>query len=296
MNSNAKIYQKLKKYKYPVNKSKIILGDKNSRIDNYNQFSEIQEDDNVSFIKSKSLKKSNKIKTNIRLNKSCIKLPTLKKNIYKNNNLEKNNSKLIKQFNKDNSTKKIKVNINNLDNLSLYPKNQSSKKLISKYRSSYNIKTKNNINLKDIPLNTYENIGKTRHLNRKIIKRNKKNKQIIIPKDGYKLFTTTKIINNFNNQINQNKNKEIYALYKNCENNVGKKLDVLYEIEQKVSKIQNCFRRHLKEEETEEKKNKNIENNNIDIISDISLSEEDLNFSEEDSFNNIEFSLDEEEI
>ena len=132
--------------------------------------------------------------------------------------------------------------------------NQSSKKLISKYRSSYNIKTKNNINLKDIPLNTYENIGKTRHLNRKIIKRNKKNKQIIIPKDGYKLFTTTKIINNFNNQINQNKNKEIYALYKNCENNVGKKLDVLYEIEQKVSKIQNCFRRHLKEEETEEKK------------------------------------------
>ena len=73
-------------------------------------------------------------------------------------------------------------------------------------------------------------------------------------------------------------------------------MDVLYEIEQKVSKIQNCFRRHLKEEETEEKKNKNIENNNIDIISDISLSEEDLNFSEEDSFNNIEFSLDEEEI
>ena len=72
-------------------------------------------------------------------------------------------------------------------------------------------------------------------------------------------------------------------------------MDVLYEIEQKISKIQNCFRNHLKKEERETK-NDHILNNNIDIISDISLSEEELNFSEEDSFNNIDFSLDEEEI
>ena len=86
-----------------------------------------------------------------------------------------------------------------------------------------------------------------------------------MPKNGYKLFTTTKIINNFNNQINQNKNKEVYTLYnddtqnnrynpnnllshendqiewnENISNennfNESKKLDVLYEIEKKVSK------------------------------------------------------------
>ena len=34
----------------------------------------------------------------------------------------------------------------------------------------------------------------------------------------------------------------------------------------------------------------------IDIISDISLSEEELNFSEEDSIDNMEFSLEDEEI
>ena len=81
---------------------------------------------------------------------------------------------------------------------------------------------------------------------------------------------------------------------------------MLYEIEKKVAKIQNCFRKHLKEEETVETTNTNhqndVINNNVkndnlfEIISDISLSEEELNFSEEDSLEKKEFSLDDEDL
>ena len=89
--------------------------------------------------------------------------------------------------------------------------------------------------------------------------------------------------------------------------NESKKLDVFYDIEKKVAKIQNCFRKHLKEEETVETTNTNhqndmVNNNNIkndntfEIISDISLSEEELNFSEEDSLEKNEFSLDDEDL
>ena len=50
--------------------------------------------------------------------------------------------------------------------------------------------------------------------------------------------------------------------------NESKKLDVLYEIEKKVSKIQNCFRKHLKEEETVETTNhpNDVVNNNTKMI------------------------------
>jgi hypothetical protein len=281
MNIDTKVYKKIQKYKNSLNKSKIIIRDNKANINNFNQITEIQDDDHEPYIKSKSL---NKIKAKVRLNKSSIKLPNIKKNIFKNQNFE--------GFKKNSSTKKIKININSISQL--YPiHNQNSKKLISKYASNYNLKIGKNMKSKNIHLNTQENTGKIRLLDRKKIKGNKK---IIMPKNGYKLFTTTKIINNFNNQINQNKNKEIFSLSNNDnENTGGKKLDVLYEIEQKISKIQNCFRNHLKKEERETK-NDHILNNNIDIISDISLSEEELNFSEEDSFNGIDFSLDEEEI
>jgi hypothetical protein len=50
--------------------------------------------------------------------------------------------------------------------------------------------------------------------------------------------------------------------------NESKKLDVLYEIEKKVSNIQNYFRKHLKEEETVEITNhqNDVVNNNTKMI------------------------------
>jgi len=255
-------------------------------------FKEYQDDNNESF-NSKSLNKI-KMKNKISIKNNYTKLPILKRKIYINNNIESNDLKINKKYlNKNNSVKKLKLNTNSINNL--YPKNNGSKKLLSKYGSSYNLKlSPNYIKSQNININTSENFGKIRHLDRKIIKGNK-NK--FNSNKGYKLFTTTKIINNFNNQINQNKNKEVFTLCNNNINNDGKKIDVLFEIENKISKIQNCFRKHLKEEKIELKKDENISKNNIvDIISDISLSEEELNFSEEDSFNNIEFSLDEKEI
>ena len=50
--------------------------------------------------------------------------------------------------------------------------------------------------------------------------------------------------------------------------NESKKLDILYEIEKKVSKIQNYFRKHLKEEETVETTNhqNDVVNNNTKMI------------------------------
>jgi hypothetical protein len=206
---------------------------------------------------------------------------------------------MISNFlNRNNTIKKIKLNTNNINNINnLYSKNKSSKKLLSKHSgSTYNLKkSQNYIKTKNINISTSGNLGVVRHLDRKIIKGNK---NINMPKHGYKLFATTKIINNFNNQINQNKNKEIYTICDNNQNNNdNKKIDVLFDIEKKVSKIQKYFRNHLKDEKDNNIKNENKNNNVIiDIISDISLSEEELNFSEEDSFDNIDFSLDDEEI
>ena len=62
--------------------------------------------------------------------------------------------------------------------------------------------------------------------------------------------------------------------------------------------MQNYFNRNnLKTEITDENTSENkIDQKEFDIISDISLSEEELNFSEEDSIDNMEFSLEDEEI
>ena len=322
MKNGTKVYQKIKALKISLNKN----NSRNNITTSSKQYNYYEENYPESFIKSKSL---NKIQIKKGINKKGIKLPSLKKN----NFIEKNNTKLMKKFLvKNNSNKKLKISTNNINNY--HSKNKSSNKLLSKHSgSSYNLKiSQNYYKTKKINLTTSStsNLGLGRHLDRKVIT---SNKNIVMPKNGYKLFTTTKIINNFNNQINQNKNKEVYTLYnddtqnnrynpnnllshendqiewnENISNennfNESKKLDVLYEIEKKVSKIQNCFRKHLKEEETVDTTNhqndvvnNNAKNDNIfDIISDISLSEEEINFSEEDSLDKNEFSLDVEDL
>ena len=324
MKNGTKVYQKIKTLKTSLSKNKI--NSRNNIITHSKQYNYYEEEYPESFIKSKSM---NKIKIKKGSKKKGIKLPSLKKNIF----IENNNTKLIKKFLvKNNSNKKMRINTNSINNYHL--KNQSSNKLLSKHSgSSYNLKMSQNYNkTKKINLTTSStsNLGLRRQLDRKVITGNK---SIVMPKHGYKLFTTTKIINNFNNQINQNKNKEVYTLYNDdTQNNMhnknnllsheseqnewnehfsdkknvneSKKLDVLYEIEEKVSKIQNCFRKHLKEEETVETTNHQndvvnnyVKNDNtFEIISDISLSEEELNFSEEDSLEKNGFSLDDEDL
>ena len=322
MKNGTKVYQKIKALKISLNKN----NSRNNITTSSKQYNYYEENYPESFIKSKSL---NKIQIKKGINKKGIKLPSLKKN----NFIEKNKTKLMKNFLvKNNSNKKLKISTNNINNY--HSKNKSSNKLLSKHSgSSYNLKiSQNYYKTKKINLTTSStsNLGLGRYLDRKVIT---SNKNIVMTKNGYKLFTTTKIINNFNNQINQNKNKEVYTLYnddtqnnrhnpknllsheneqiewnENISNennfNESKKLDVLYEIEKKVSKIQNCFRKHLKEEETVDTTNhqndvvnNNAKNDNIfDIISDISLSEEEINFSEEDSLDKNEFSLDVEDL
>ena len=322
MKNGTKVYQKIKALKISLNKN----NSRNNITTSSKQYNYYEENYPESFIKSKSL---NKIQIKKGINKKGIKLPSLKKN----NFIEKNNTKLMKNFLvKNNSNKKLKISTNNINNY--HSKNKSSNKLLSKHSgSSYNLKMSQNYNkTKKINLTTSStsNLGLRRQLDRKVITGNK---SIVMPKHGYKLFTTTKIINNFNNQINQNKNKEVYTLYNDdTQNNMHnqnellsheneqtewnehfpdkknlnetKKLDVLYEIEKKVSKIQNCFRKHLKEEETVDTTNhqndvvnNNAKNDNIfDIISDISLSEEEINFSEEEKKKKNGFSLDDEDL
>ena len=324
MKNGTKVYQKIKTLKTSLSKNKI--NSRNNIITHSKQYNYYEEEYPESFIKSKSM---NKIKIKKGSKTKGIKLPSLKKNIF----IENNNTKLIKKFLvKNNSNKKMRINTNSINNYHL--KNQSSNKLLSKHSgSSYNLKMSQNYNkTKKINLtsSSTSNLGLRRQLDRKVITGNK---SIVMPKHGYKLFTTTKIINNFNNQINQNKNKEVYTLYNDdTQNNMhnknnllsheseqnewnehfsdkknvneSKKLDVLYEIEEKVSKIQNCFRKHLKEEETVETTNHQndvvnnyVKNDNtFEIISDISLSEEELNFSEEDSLEKNGFSLDDEDL
>ena len=300
MKNGTKIYQKIKKIKKvktSLSKHKILNKSNNTKLENLIKTKEYEEDYPVSFIKSKSLKKL-KIYNGFNKKKdNAIKLPSLQKHLHTNANDSKMKSNFL---NRNNTIKKIKLNTNNINNINnLYSKNKSSKKLLSKHSgSTYNLKkSQNYIKTKNINISTSGNLGVVRHLDRKIIKGNK---NINMPKHGYKLFATTKIINNFNNQINQNKNKEIYTICDNNQNNNdNKKIDVLFDIEKKVTKIQKYFRNHLKDEEDNNIKNENKNKNSnviIDIISDISLSEEELNFSEEDSFDNIDFSLDDEEI
>ena len=178
---------------------------------------------------------------------------------------------------------KIRLKTNKSFNLKNFHSTQNSKKfLIAKTRdTSYNLKRSQkyfNNNDKNLMINS--NIGITRHLDRKKIK---ENKSIILPKHNFKLLKDNKIINN-----TLNKSRDKYKL--NINNNF-KKLNNLFEFDKKEKEIQKNFKRNYVKTEIND-----INKKEIDIISDISLSEEELNFSEEDSIDNMEFSLDDEEL
>jgi hypothetical protein len=314
MKNDGKVL-KIKKNKSFLTKKKINERNINNHditFGDINQYIEYEENTH-----SKSINKKNNIE-GLNTKKSLpIKLPLMKNYIHHSNNEnDTNDSKIVKK-----SKKKLKINTNS--SINLLQKNTQNKLFSKNSGSSHNLKiSPDHVKTKNIINSSSTNIGVVRHLNRKIIKGNK-NK--IKPIHGYtKLFTTTKIINNFNNQINQNKNKEIINVYddkgntddndekdinethNNNHNNhdSNKKIDVLFDIEKKVSKIQNLFRKHLKDEQYLGNNNNEIHTNNInynnvnnvDFISEISLSEEELNFSEDDSFDNMEFSIEDEEI
>ena len=264
----------------------------NIKLNTLNKPSEFNNTSPISKIKSKS---TNKLKT--RIVNGMNKFPTIKLPINKNRNklfihndndkienTTMNNLKLKKHLQKEDTTK-IRLKTNNSFILKNFHSSQNSKKiLLPKTRdTSYNIKRSENfLKTNNIILKMNQNIGLTRHLDRKKLK---ENKSIILPKHNFKLLKENKIVNN-----NLNKSKDKFKL------NINKrKLNNLLELDNNEKKINNIFSRsNLKTEIN--KINKNENKNIVDIISDISLSEEELNFSEEDSIDNMEFSLDDEEI
>ena len=291
---NKEIFQKLKNHKLAlINKKNIKNGRMNIKLNKINKPSELNNTSPITKIKSKS---TNKLKTKI-VN-GMNKFPTIKLPINKNRNkllindndkignTTMNNLKLKKYLQKEEtSISKIRLKTNNSFNLKNFHSTQNSKKLLlPKTRdTSYNIKrSENYLKTNNINLKTHQNVGLTRILDRKKLK---ENKSIILPKHNFKLLKENKITNN-----NHNKSRDKFKLNIN-----NRKLNNLFEFDKNEKKINNIFSRsNLKTEINEVNKNgiKNI----VDIISDISLSEEELNFSEEDSIDNMEFSLDDEEI
>jgi len=291
---NKEIFQKLKNHKLAlINKKNIKNGRMNIKLNKINKPSELNNTSTITKIKSKS---TNKLKAKI-VN-GMNKFPTIKLPINKNRNkllindndkignTTMNNLKLKKYLQKEEtSITKIRLKTNNSFNLKNFHSTQNSKKLLlPKTRdTSYNIKrSENYLKTNNINLKTHQNVGLTRILDRKKLK---ENKSIILPKHNFKLLKENKITNN-----NHNKSRDKFKLNIN-----NRKLNNLFEFDKNEKKINNIFSRsNLKTEINEVNKNgiKNI----VDIISDISLSEEELNFSEEDSIDNMEFSLDNEEI
>ena len=291
---NKEIFQKLKNHKLAlINKKNIKNGRMNIKLNKINKPSELNNTSPITKIKSKS---TNKLKAKI-VN-GMNKFPTIKLPINKNRNkllindndkignTTMNNLKLKKYLQKEEtSISKIRLKTNNSFNLKNFHSTQNSKKLLlPKTRdTSYNIKrSENYLKTNNINLKTHQNVGLTRVLDRKKLK---ENKSIILPKHNFKLLKENKITNN-----NHNKSRDKFKLNIN-----NRKLNNLFEFDKNEKKINNIFSKsNLKTEINEVNKNgiKNI----VDIISDISLSEEELNFSEEDSIDNMEFSLDDEEI
>ena len=283
---NKGIFKKLKNQRlFLINKNNIKNGRMNIRLNNLDKPNHLINSNTNKKIKSKS---TNKIKIVNGMNK----FPSIKLNINKNkkkfhkniDNIENatmNNIQLKKVLHIDDT--KIRLKTNKSFNLKNFHSTQNSKKfLIAKTRdASYNLKRSQkyfNNNDKNLMINS--NVAITRHLNRKKIK---ENKSIILPKHNFKLLKDNKIINN-----TLNKSRDKYKL--NINNNF-KKLNNLFEFEKKEKEIQKNFKRNYVKTEIND-----INKKEIDIISDISLSEEELNFSEEDSIDNMEFSLDNEEI
>ena len=283
---NKGIFKKLKNQRlFLINKNNIKNGRMNIRLNNLDKPNHLINSNTNNKIKSKS---TNKIKIVNGMNK----FPSIKLNINKNkkkfhkniDNIENatmNNIQLKKVLHIDDT--KIRLKTNKSFNLKNFHSTQNSKKfLIAKTRdASYNLKRSQkyfNNNDKNLMINS--NVAITRHLDRKKIK---ENKSIILPKHNFKLLKDNKIINN-----TLNKSRDKYKL--NINNNF-KKLNNLFEFEKKEKEIQKNFKRNYVKTEIND-----INKKEIDIISDISLSEEELNFSEEDSIDNMEFSLDNEEI
>ena len=283
---NKGIFKKLKNQRlFLINKNNIKNGRMNIRLNNLDKPNHLINSNTNNKIKSKS---TNKIKIVNGMNK----FPSIKLNINKNkkkfhkniDNIENatmNNIQLKKVLHIDDT--KIRLKTNKSFNLKNFHSTQNSKKfLIAKTRdTSYNLKRSQkcfNNNDKNLMINS--NIGITRHLDRKKIK---ENKSIILPKHNFKLLKDNKIINN-----TLNKSRDKYKL--NINNNF-KKLNNLFEFDKKEKEIQKNFKRNYVKTEIND-----INKKEIDIISDISLSEEELNFSEEDSIDNMEFSLDDEEL
>lgn len=296
---NKELLKKIKNNKFILNKKNLKNGRINIKLNNIKKSTENLSKSPIPKIKSKS---TNKLKTKIvnGMNKlPTIKLPVVKNqkkllhiNEYDNvENATMNNIKLKKYLENDNLSKlKIKTN-KSFNNIKNFHSTQNSKKfLLGKERdTSYNMKRSHNfIKIKNNNIVTNPNIGLNRHLDRKKMT---ENKSIILSNNKLKLFkdNTIKISSN-----KSNKTKEKYKL----NHNNHKKIKELFEFEQKDKKIKNIFNRNnIKTEISIENTTENInEEKNFDIISDISLSEEELNFSEEDSIDNMEFSLDNEDL
>ena len=296
---NKELLKKIKNNKFILNKKNLKNGRINIKLNNIKKSTENLSKSPIPKIKSKS---TNKLKTKIvnGMNKlPTIKLPIVKNqkkllHINENDNIENatmNNIKLKKYLENDNLSKlKIKTN-KSFNNIKNFHSTQNSKKfLLGKERdTSYNMKRSHNfIKIKNNNIVTNPNMGLNRHLDRKKMT---ENKSIILSNNKLKLFkdNTIKISSN-----KSNKTKEKYKL----NHNNHKKIKELFEFEQKDKKIKNIFNRNnIKTEISIENTTENInEEKNFDIISDISLSEEELNFSEEDSIDNMEFSLDNEDL
>jgi hypothetical protein len=296
---NKELFKKIKNNKFILNKKNLKNGRINVKLNNVKKSTENLSKSPIPKIKSKS---TNKLKTKI-VN-GMNKLPTIKLPIVKNQkkllhineydnveNATMNNIKLKKYLENDNLSKlKIKTN-KSFNNIKNFHSTQNSKKfLLGKERdTSYNMKRSHNfIKIKNNNIVTNPNMGLNRHLDRKKMT---ENKSIILSNNKLKLFkdNTIKISSN-----KSNKTKEKYKL----NHNNHKKIKELFEFEQKDKKIKNIFNRNnIKTEISIENTTENInEEKNFDIISDISLSEEELNFSEEDSIDNMEFSLDNEDL
>ena len=296
---NKELFKKIKNNKFILNKKNLKNGRINIKLNNIKKSTENLSKSPIPKIKSKS---TNKLKTKIvnGMNKlPTIKLPVVKNqkkllhiNEYDNvENATMNNIKLKKYLENDNLSKlQIKTN-KSFNNIKNFHSTQNSKKfLLGKERdTSYNMKRSHNfIKIKNNNIVTNPNMGLNRHLDRKKMT---ENKSIILSNNKLKLFkdNTIKISSN-----KSNKTKEKYKL----NHNNHKKIKELFEFEQKDKKIKNIFNRNnIKTEISIENTTENInEEKNFDIISDISLSEEELNFSEEDSIDNMEFSLDNEDL
>lgn len=203
--------------------------------------------------KKNQIKKYNHSRNNISLDKS--------KNTSKTVNFNNLKNKGIRKFSFHKQKLKIMEDCEDNIDINIYKSNQDlelNKKLLRGLKMS-NFK-ENNKSKKYLP-----NIIKERQINA--------NSLINVLGSYYKLFNSNKILTNFNNLINPNKD-----FFEN--NNFFDKISVLSYIEKKVIIIQRIFKKYLKRKREKIKTNNYYIKKNEPDIFNISLSEEDLSFSE----------------